>query len=247
MVSLRKILKTPKKKTLTILIGIPGVGKSTLAKKMGAKDPKNKLVVSSDEIRFKLTKYEETGIAHDPKLEPKVWGIIKNEVYRCLQDSRIQECILDATNIKTAGRKKFIQMAREMNCKTRAIVLYAPLEDILTQNRLRQKKVSEEVINEFYFKFQNPKKHEFDKILCLGSRKKFERLKRKYEKKTEKKLKITGFDVMNVLGISSGKKVGDVLRFLEQAVKEKKIPNKRKALLQATVEKFNEEDLNNRE
>ncbi|MGC8976835.1 MAG: hypothetical protein ACP5OB_04360, partial [Candidatus Ratteibacteria bacterium] len=44
------------------------------------------------------------------------------------------------------------------------------------------------------------------------------------------KLKISGFDIMEILGIPEGKKVGIIKKYIENLVIENKLPNKKKIL-----------------
>jgi len=170
-----QFLKTPDEKTLTLLIGIPGVGKSVLANKLIKKDSVNRIIISSDNVRFDLLDYDETGIDHDSNIEPKVWGIIKNQIKEALLNPNIKECIMDSTNIRTSGREKFIQMAKDLGIKTRGIVLYASFMETKNRNRNREREVPESIIDTFYKKFQHPKKEEFDELFHIGSKRKFEK------------------------------------------------------------------------
>ncbi|MBY8982916.1 MAG: AAA family ATPase [Candidatus Lokiarchaeota archaeon] len=242
---LKRIKKTLKEKTLTILIGLPGIGKSTLAQNLIDKVCDKRIIISSDEIRFKELNYEKTGIDFDSLVESKVWGSLHKNVEDILKESQYQDCIIDATNVRRAQRKKFIQLAKNYNYKTVAIVLYAPYDEILKRNNSRNRKVAEEVIYRFYKKFQKPTKREFDKVYTYGSSKAFYKLKKKIKKKEEKeKLKINGNDIMEILNIESGKEVGMILKYLNEKVLLNEIPNRRKALLKTCLEKFGKKLIN---
>ncbi|TXT65095.1 MAG: hypothetical protein BAJALOKI1v1_470017 [Promethearchaeota archaeon] len=233
----RKMLKTPKDKTLTLLIGIQGVGKSTLAEQLKKKDPHKREVISSDTIRFKL--YEAKGIMEDYEkaFESKVWRLITSQIKECLLNSAIKECIFDATNIRRDERKKYVKLAEKLGVNTRGIVFYKSLESIKNQNASRERKVPEEVINSFYNRFQHPKKSEFDELYRIGSKRHFEK-KRKEHRKNEINLKVNGFDIMNILKITPGKKVGKIIKYYENKVEKGLIKNNRRNLLKDCQARF---------
>ncbi len=230
----KAIWKLPRKKTLTILIGLPGAGKSTLIKQMMDKDSRGRVIVSSDEIRFELLNYDKSGLDFDNLIEAKVWILLEKAISKAFESPLTNEILLDATNVRRSYRKKYITMARENGFKTRAIVIYKPLNEIKNQNNNRSRKVPENVIDRFYFKFQAPHKEEFDRIVKIGSRKKFIASQKMIAKKSLV-LKIDGYDVMKKLNIPQGKAVGDILNQIKDQVIEGKIKNKRKILLNQLV------------
>ena len=160
---LKKILQLPSKKTLTLLVGVPNSGKSTLARIMLEKDHSNRKVINSDKIRLNILDYENTGKMFDRAKESEVWRVIKEEIRRCVY-SDITECIFDATNINTRNRYEFIKMARNANRRIRIIVLLITLEGALRRNSKRKIKVSEDVITGFFRIYETPIKEEYDKI-----------------------------------------------------------------------------------
>jgi O-phosphoseryl-tRNA(Sec) kinase len=160
-----KLYETPNKKTFTMLIGLPGTGKTTFAKKILKQNAQDRILVSSDNIRFDLLNYEETGIDFDPKIEPKVWARVIKEIKKALDNSTVKEVIFDATNLIKSGRKPYLELAKDKGFHTRGIVFSAPLSEIKARNRNRKRKVPEEVIDRFYRSFEYPEKGEFDEII----------------------------------------------------------------------------------
>lgn len=164
-----KLYKTPQKKTFTILIGLPGTGKSTFAKRLLKHDSNNRILISSDKIRFDLLNYEDTGIDFDPKIEPKVWAIINSKIKQSLKNATEKEIIFDATNLKRAQRKRYLRLAKKEGFHTRGIVFSAPLNEIKRRNQNRDRQVPEKIIEQFYRIFEYPEKDEFDELCEIKS------------------------------------------------------------------------------
>jgi predicted kinase len=233
----KKLFKPPSRATLTIMMGVPGVGKSTFLRKIIRENDKKRIIVCPDEIRFNLLDSDTTGTFHDSTIEPQVWRITKNLVKESLLNAQLKECILDATNVGSTHRNEFIKMAQEQDWRTRGIVLYESYEKIKNRNLLRKRKVPEEVIEEFYVKFQHPRRGEFDELYKIGSIKKFERY-RKLLQSNDIILNIDGFEIMKALKIEPGKQVGMVIQHLKNEIKEGRLKNKKKLLREECLKTF---------
>lgn len=177
------IFDIPTEKTLTLLIGLPAVGKSTIAQKMLKHDPVKRRLVSSDAIRHALLDYENTKIDFDKKIEPEVWQRVRAEVERALKDPGVIECILDATNIRFAHRQEFLIIGQNLGAQTRGIVIYDTMENIKKKNEARQRTVSEDIIDMFAEYFEIPEKDEFDDLLSIGPKEQFLKEKKVMNKK----------------------------------------------------------------
>jgi len=171
LTKLKEVLKLPRKKTFTLLIGVPHSGKSTLANLMLSKYPTKRSVISSDAIRLELLDYKSTGIAFDQSREPEVWKIVREKTYKELGKINVQECILDATNVTKWSRMDFIEMGRENNRKVKFIVLNISIAEVLKRNNARQRNIPEDILQKFFEIYQKPGKNEYDKIQHLDSRK----------------------------------------------------------------------------
>lgn len=91
--------------TLHLLIGIPGCGKSTYAKRLA--DETHGRIVSSDGIRKELTGTEE--YLH-PELNTKVFAIFRSRVTEWIKDTDV---IADATNIHVKDWRTYIGLCPE--------------------------------------------------------------------------------------------------------------------------------------
>lgn len=86
------------KPSFTMLIGIPGCGKSTWLK-FNAEDS---YVVNPDSIRKELS-----GDVSDQSINTKVWTVAKERVVDALEKGK--DVVLDATNVSTYHRREFIK------------------------------------------------------------------------------------------------------------------------------------------
>ncbi len=175
----KRILKLPKDRSLTLLIGIPATGKSFLANKMKAINSKKRIIISSDKIRRAILDSKNTKIYFNQVKEGEIWNFAERKVYDTLLNPEIQDCVLDAVNMTYFSRFKFIQMAKDLGLRTRGILLYRPLKKILRWNINRKYPISESKIKHFFKHFDPPVKTEFDKLIKIGSLKKFQKERRK--------------------------------------------------------------------
>jgi predicted kinase len=164
-----KLYSIPQERTFTMLIGLPGTGKSTFAKKLLQHNSEERKLVSSDSIRFDLLNYDETGIDFDPKIEPKVWEIIDGKLRKVLSDPTVNEVIFDTTNLNKSRRKKYLDLAKEAGFNTRGIVFSVSLDEVKKRNRNRTREVPEEVIERFHKTFDFPEEEEFDELYEIES------------------------------------------------------------------------------
>ena len=115
--------------TLWILVGIPGSGKSTWAKKF-AKD-KNIFIVSRDEIRFSLL---EPGDEYFAK-EKRVW----NEYVKRIQFFLgVGDVIADATHLNEKSREKLLAALDLTYVHVNTVYFDIPLEICLKRNEQRE-------------------------------------------------------------------------------------------------------------
>ncbi len=163
LTSIDNIVELPSKKSLTMLVGVPCSGKSTLAKILVETVPEMRKVISSDAIRRKILNYEETGMQFDEEKEAEIWHEIEVRAYECITSST-WECILDATNIHHGLRYPFVQMARCENRQIRMIVLLVSREIVIERNEKRKDNVPLNIIEMFFRVFELPTKEEYDII-----------------------------------------------------------------------------------
>ncbi|CAB3288005.1 L-seryl-tRNA(Sec) kinase [Methanocaldococcus lauensis] len=154
---------------LIILVGLPGVGKTTFSKNLAkilSKFNIDVIVLGSDLIResFPVWKeqYEEfirksTQLLIDEALK-KYWVIV------------------DDTNYYNSMRRDLINLAKKYNKNYAIIYLKAPLDILIKRNIERGEKIPNEVIKKMYEKFDEPgKKYKWDEpFLTIDTTKNFD-------------------------------------------------------------------------
>lgn len=129
---------------LILLIGLPGCGKSTLAKQMMADCPALRLV-STDHIRQQLFGDESI---QGPWL--KVWAEVERQLSARSQQVRQGQAaavVYDATNAVRRNRRDVIQLARSVGfTRLSGIWLDVSMEECLRRNQQRDRQVPQEII-----------------------------------------------------------------------------------------------------
>lgn len=132
------------KPTLIMLVGLPGCGKSTFARKFHG----NIVIHSSDALRLEMFG-DENDNSHNDKLFVELHRRIKND----LRNGK--SVVYDATNIKKKLRTAFLRDLHE-DCYKVCIVLAETIDTCLKRNAQRERKVPEEAIYRMRRTFQPP-------------------------------------------------------------------------------------------
>ena len=143
---------------LFVMIGIPGVGKSTIAEKIAINEPA--IIVSSDVIRGEL--YGDESVQGDPA---KVFRIVHENVKHYL--GKGCNVIMDATNINSKKRAAFLREVNKVcpDCQKIAVVVVADKDTCVSRDLFRERTVGWEVIERMIANFQPPHYYEgWDKI-----------------------------------------------------------------------------------
>lgn len=135
-------------KKLIILAGVPGSGKSTYIKK---NLPKNSLVLSSDEIRLEL--FGEMNQENNDK----VFALLHDRLEEGLKDETVQTIVYDATNV-TRKRRKSIYNQYKGKANIEVHMILVPLKTAQKQNKEREHKVPNYVIERMYMQLEPPRK-----------------------------------------------------------------------------------------
>lgn len=131
-------------KTAIILVGVPGSGKSTYAKKL------NLMHFSSDVIRLEL--FGTLRKHHDPKDDERVFKLLHERVF-----SYDGSLTFDATNISRSLRTSLYNKFKSLNYRVELHLILEPLMFAKYQNEKRsfEKVVPFQIINNMY-KFMEP-------------------------------------------------------------------------------------------
>lgn len=141
---------------LYLMVGAPGVGKSTYANKFIKSYDKPIKLVSRDAIRFSLL---DDGASYFSK-EKTVFSKFIKEINEGLDNGDV---IADATHINEVSRMKVIKKIDLSKCKVSCIVLLADELTAIKRNHLREgrARVPDSVISENYARFTHPKTDKF--------------------------------------------------------------------------------------
>ncbi len=134
-----------------MVVGLPASGKSTVAKKLS--QDFNAIIHSSDEMREELF-----GDINENNKNEELFNELKRRVKNSLYNK--ENVIWDSTNISYKKRKSFIGELNKIPCQKVCYLIATPYEKCLEQNRLRERKVPEHVIEKMYKSFYIPQYYE---------------------------------------------------------------------------------------
>jgi len=134
--------------TLILLVGVPGVGKSTYAKNYISEGTKTSVHLSSDKIREEL--YGNESIQGDPA---EVFSLMQKRAVEALKEGH--DVIYDATNVTRRDRASIIGICPKF-AKIEAHVIWAPIEECIKRDSARDRTVGKAVIDKMLKRFQAP-------------------------------------------------------------------------------------------
>lgn len=141
-----------------------GSGKSTIAMRIATQMKEEVVLLSSDAIRGEI--YGDENCQCNPG---RVFDIMRQRTVAAL--SKGISVIYDATNLSCKRRMNFLKSIARINCEKVCMVVVATPEDIEERMKLRDRKVSMEVVHKQLCQFQCPNYYEgWDKIkVCYNS------------------------------------------------------------------------------
>ena len=141
---------------LYLMVGAPGVGKSTYANNFIKSYDKPIKIVSRDAIRFSLL---NDGAPYFSK-EKAVFSKFIKEINEGLDEGDV---IADATHINEVSRMKLINKVDLSKCKVSCIVVNTDETTAIKRNHLREgrARVPDSAISENYARFTHPKTDNF--------------------------------------------------------------------------------------
>ena len=145
-------------KTLWIMCGAPGSGKTWFAKNKLMKDS-NWDYISRDEVRFSMIKDDEEYFSH----ETAVFKAFVEKITFTLEYGN-DNIIADATHLNWGSRRKLLKALEKYisleNVDIIPVVIEAKLENIFDYNKLRdgRARVPEEIIRRMYRNISDPAK-----------------------------------------------------------------------------------------
>lgn len=134
--------------SLILLVGIPGSGKTTYAKKYISEYPKTPVHLSSDKIREEL--YGNESIQGNPA---EVFALMQKRAVEALNEGH--DVIYDATNITRKDRSAIIGLCPKF-AEIEVHIIWTPIETCIERDAARDRTVGKEVIDRMLKKFQAP-------------------------------------------------------------------------------------------
>lgn len=131
---------------LILLVGIPGAGKTTYAKKY--RSDQQIIHLSSDLIRAEL--YGDESIQGDPA---EVFSLMQKRAIDALNNGC--DVIYDATNITRKDRAGIISQCPRI-VRIEAHIVWAPIETCIERDAVRERTVGKAVIDKMLKRFQAP-------------------------------------------------------------------------------------------
>lgn len=131
---------------LTVLVGPPGCGKSTYAKRFLLK---NGVVLSSDGIRKELYG-DEREQGHNAEVFSALYNRMNEKLAQGINVT------VDATNINIATRKKLFDNLKVHGVFVRAIVIDTSYENCIKNNSLRARRVPDDIIKMYFSEYEEP-------------------------------------------------------------------------------------------
>lgn len=154
-------------KTLWIMCGAPGSGKTWFAKNKLMKDS-NWDYISRDEVRFSMIKDDEEYFSH----ETAVFKAFVEKITFALEYGN-DNIIADATHLNWGSRRKLLKALEKYisleNVDIIPVVIEAKLENIFDYNKLRdgRARVPEEIIRRMYRNISDPAKDPYKYIAIM--------------------------------------------------------------------------------
>ena len=134
--------------SLILLVGVPGSGKTTYAKKYISEYPKTSVHLSSDEIREEL--YGDESIQGNPA---EVFTLMQKRAVEALNEGH--DVLYDATNITRKDRASIIGICPKF-AKIECHIIWAPIETCIERDSKRERTVGKEIIDNMLKRFQAP-------------------------------------------------------------------------------------------
>jgi protein phosphatase len=151
------------RRTLVVLVGPAGCGKSTFA----ARHFRPTEIVSSDECRALIS-----DDAENQRVSGHAFELMHLIIEKRLLLGRLTVC--DATNLERPARNSLVRIARRFDFNTAAIVFDVPLDVCMRRNSGRHRVVPEDALRNQFAMFEKARtsiaREGFDQVFVLDQR-----------------------------------------------------------------------------
>ncbi|MBQ6582245.1 MAG: AAA family ATPase, partial [Mogibacterium sp.] len=143
------------KPVFTMLVGLPGSGKSSLAQEIlrrahDTEDPSSVIWISSDGIRA-----ERYGSESVQGTASEVFSLMGKRTKEALRSGR--SVIYDATNIRSRYRRSILMELGRIDCEKVCMIMATPLDMCVERDRKRDRSVGEQIIRrKMYLNWETP-------------------------------------------------------------------------------------------
>jgi len=156
----------PRRPRLDVLVGIPGSGKTTFARRARARRPGVR-VISPDAIRDTLYPGYEAGQVDVRRIDN---ARVFREAYRAVAEALTDgaDVIFDATSLTERRRRKLVALGRRHGARLIARYFTITLSEALRRNRARPRQVPPGIIAHMANLLQPPTEAEgFDRVIVM--------------------------------------------------------------------------------
>lgn len=136
---------------LFVMVGIPGSGKSTFAKRVA--EVINGVVISSDDIREEM--FGDASIQGDPKV---IFAEVEKRVKENLAKGK--HVFLDSTSVKVKNRRESVEKYKDYSSELICVVIDTPFEESVKRNASRERVVPEFVLERMRDQYTVPSRQE---------------------------------------------------------------------------------------
>jgi protein phosphatase len=145
-------------KQFYLLVGIPGSGKSTYAKRLA--EEIETTLICPDDIRAELC-----GDITDQSRNHYIFSVVVPERIRAAKG----HIVYDATNYNVKNRRNILKLARSLDFETIVCVMTTSFQECLRRNAARQRVVPKHVMDRMIIGYEAPSMviEQIDKIVFI--------------------------------------------------------------------------------